>query len=49
MEYEVEGPRPRGRPKMTRIRVVEKDCQACTLNKEDAIDRSRWRKLMKDV
>ena len=48
-EYEVDGPRPRGRPKMTWIRVVEKDCQACTLNKEDAIDRSRWRKLMKDV
>ena len=49
MEYEVEGLRPRGRPKMTWIRVVEKDCQARTLNKEDAIDRSRWRKLMKDV
>ena len=26
-----------------------KDCQACKLNKEDAIDRSRWRKLIKDV
>jgi len=25
-------------------RHVEKDCQARTLNKEDAMDRSRWRK-----
>jgi len=35
MEYEVEGARPRGRPK---------DCRAHGLNREDAIDRSRWRK-----
>jgi len=28
--------------------VVEKDCQACKLNKEDATDLSRW-KLVKDV
>ena len=28
---------------------MEKDCQACKLNKEDAMDCSRWRKLMKDV
>ena len=48
MEYEVEGPRPRGRPKRTWTEVVAKDCQACKLNKEDAIDRRRWRKL-KDV
>jgi len=38
MEYEVESPRPRGRPKRTWREVVEKDCQACILNKEDAID-----------
>ena len=24
-------------------------CSACKLNQEDAVDRSRWRKLMKDV
>jgi len=30
-------------------RGVEKDCQARKLNKEDAINRSRWRKLIKDV
>jgi len=26
-------------------KVVQKDCQACKLNKEDAVDHSRWRKL----
>ena len=49
MEYEVEGPRPRGRPKRTWSEVVEKDCQARKQNKEDAMDRSKWRKLIKDV
>ena len=29
MEYEVEGSRPRGRPKRTWREVVQKDCQAC--------------------
>ena len=29
--------------------VVEKDCQARKLNKNDAVDHSRWRKLIKDV
>ena len=29
--------------------VVEKDCQARKLNKEDAMDRSQWRKLTTDV
>jgi len=41
MEYEVEGPRPSGRPKNTWREFVEKDCQARKLNKEDAIDCSR--------
>ena len=49
MEYEVKGPRPRGRPKRTWREVVEKDCQAHKLNKADAMDRIRWRKLIKDV
>jgi len=48
-EYEVEGPRPRGRPKRTWTEVVENDCQARKLNKEDAMDHSRWRKLIKDA
>jgi len=49
MEYEVEGPRPRGRPKKTWREVVKEDCQARKLNKEDAMGRSKWRKLIKDV
>jgi len=49
MENEVEGLRPRGRPKRTRKEVVEMDHQARKLNKEDVMDCSRWRKLTKDV
>ena len=37
------------RPKRTWREVVENDCQVCKLNTEDAVDRSRWRKLIKDV
>jgi len=44
MEYEVEGTRPRGRPKKTWREIVEKDCRGRGLNKEDAMDYSRWRK-----
>jgi len=44
MEYEVEGTRPRGRPKKTWREIVEKDCKARGLNTEDAVDHSRWRK-----
>jgi len=47
MEYEVEGSKPRGRPKFTWREVVQKDCQARNLNREDAMDRGRWKKLMK--
>ena len=47
IEYEVEGSRPRGRPKRIWREVVQKDCQARKLNREDAMDRSRWKKLMK--
>jgi len=48
IEYEVEGPRPR-RPKRTWSEVVKEDCQAHKLNTEDAMDRSKWKKLIKDV
>ena len=34
MEYEVEGPRPRGRPTRTWREVVREDCQARKLNNE---------------
>jgi len=47
MEYEVEVARPRSRPKKTWTETVEKD-SACKLNMEDAMDRSRQRKLIKD-
>ena len=47
IEYEVEGSRPRGRPKRTQKEVVQKDCQARNSNKEDAMDRGRWKKLIK--
>ena len=49
MEYEVGGPKPRGRPKRTWREVVREDSLARKLNKEDAIDRSKCRKLIKDV
>jgi len=48
MEYEVGGARPRGRPKKTCREIVEKDCQASKLNREDAMDRNRWRKQIRD-
>ena len=42
----MEGTRPRGRPKKTWREIVEKDCRARGLNTEDAMDLSRWRKLI---
>ena len=47
MEYETEG--SRGRPKRTWKEVVREDCQARKLNKEDAVDRCKWRKVIKEV
>jgi len=47
MEYEVEGSRPRCRPKRIWTEVVQKDCEAHSLNKEDAMDHGRWKKLIK--
>ena len=44
----MKGARPRGRPKKTWTDVVQKDCQARKLNREDAMDRSRWKKQIKD-
>ena len=48
MEYEVEGSRPRGRPKRTWREVVQKDCPARKLNRDNAMDRSRWKKQIKE-
>jgi len=50
MEYEGEGPDPEvlGIPKSTWKQVVQKDCQTCRLNREDAMDHSIWTKLIND-
>jgi len=48
MEYKVESARPRGRPKKTWRGIVERDCQARKLSREDAIDCNRWRKQIRD-
>jgi len=44
----LEGATPRGRPKKTWREIVEKDCRARGLNREDAMDHSRWRKQIRD-
>jgi len=49
MYYEVQGVRPRDRPKKTWTEAVEKDSNIRQLNKEDAMDHSKWRKLIKDT
>jgi len=48
VEYEVEGTGPRGRPKKIWSETVEEDCQPRGLNREDAMDRSRWMKQTRD-
>jgi len=48
MQYEVEVARPRGRPEKTWREIVEKDCQACGLKREDAMDRSTWMKQIRE-
>ena len=40
-EYEVDGARPRGRPKKMWTEIVEKDCQARKLNRKDDMDHNR--------
>jgi len=30
-------------------RLYERTCQALKMNKEDAIDRCKWKKMIKDV
>jgi len=48
-ENEVEGSRSRGIPKRTWKEVVREDCQARKMNKEDAVDRCKWRKVIREV
>ena len=47
MGHEVEGSRPKGRPKKTWKEVIREDCQARKLNKEDAVDHCKWRKVIR--
>lgn len=49
VDYEVEGVRDRSRPKKTWSEVIEKDCQTQQIHGEHAVDRSKWKKLIKDV
>jgi len=35
-------------PKKTWTEIVQKDCLPCKLNREDAMDRNRWRKQIRD-
>ena len=44
----MEGARPRGSPKKTWREIVEKDFQACKLNRDNATDRNRWMKQIRD-
>jgi len=48
MQYEVEGARPKGRPKKAWREIVEKDCQACKWIRKDATNHNRWRKQIRD-
>jgi len=48
IEYEVKSARARGRPKKNWTEIVEKDCQAHKLNREDAMDHTGWRKQIRD-
>ena len=47
MEYEVKVPGQEVDHRKLE-ELVEKDCQAHKLNREDAMDRNRWRKQIKD-
>jgi len=46
MEYVRSG--ARSRPKRNWREFVQKDCQGHNLSREDAMEHSRWRKLIKD-
>ena len=43
MEFEVKGKRKRGRPKKTWKTQMEKESKSVCLEKEDALNRVRWR------
>ena len=43
------GSKAKRKTKVTWREVVREDCQACKLNKEEAMDRCKWRKVIKEV
>src|SRR5260221_7852839 len=43
---EVEGPKPRGRPKKPLMEVVKRDMKEMGLRREDAVDRVEWRRRL---
>ena len=45
MSLEVDGKRGRGRPRLTWIKMVERDMRERGLVKEDVLDRERWKKM----
>jgi len=49
VDFELEGVKPRSRPKRTWSEVVETDFQIRKLCKGDAVDHSKWRQLVKDI
>ena len=49
VNYEVQGPREEEDQRGPGWEVVEKDCQVRKLNKEDGMDCSKWKKLIKDI
>ena len=46
VSMEIEGARPRGRPHITWKEVIPKDLKRCGLKRENAQDRSLWRRLL---
>ena len=44
MEYRVEGRRPVGRPRKTWLESVEADMAELEIDKEDVLDRRKWRR-----
>ena len=49
LEFEVKGKRKRGRSKKTWKTQVEKESKSVALEKEDALNRSRWRVEVEEI
>ena len=46
MNFVVTGPTSRGRPRKTWTEVVEGDLRTLELEKDDALDKKKWRRLI---